>query len=166
MLSEYLLIGLLACTTTLASAPALRWVAIRFGIVATVRDRDIHTAPTPYLGGVAIYAGVVTAYLCANHVGRIADERSQSLADTRTVLLSAGFLMLLGCVALPEGPVRYEAATGADHHHLVCRACGRIVNLPATTGVLPGEVAARSGFEIGYAETVHVGLCRTCRTVS
>lgn len=90
-------------------------------------------------------------------LGRVS---TQTVYDCLDALTSAG---LVRRVALPEGPVRYEAATGAEHHHLVCRSCGRIVNLPATTGHLPGEVAARSGFEIGYAETVHVGLCRTCR---
>ncbi len=90
-------------------------------------------------------------------LGRVS---TQTVYDCLDALTAAG---LVRRVALPEGPVRFEAATGAAHDHLVCRACGRIVNLPAVSGAAPPELVERTGFEVGYAETVHVGLCRACR---
>lgn len=93
-------------------------------------------------------------------LGRVS---TQTVYDCLDALTAAG---LVRRVALPEGPVRYEAATGPAHDHLVCRACGHIVNLPVASGPPPDALAERSGFEIGYVETVHVGLCRTCRSLS
>lgn len=66
-------------------------------------------------------------------------------------------------VALPEGPVRFESTAGPDHHHLVCSSCGQILNVPGTPPSAHRDLVERSGFDVRYAETVHVGLCRDCR---
>src|SRR5512140_1897045 len=52
---------LAALGVTWAVTPAVLRLAVRVGALAVPRSRDVHTAPMPRLGGVAIYLGVVAA---------------------------------------------------------------------------------------------------------
>lgn len=60
---EYLLVFLVAASVTSLAASLLRHVAIRIGMFAQVRARDMHTLPIPYLGGVAMFIGLAVALL-------------------------------------------------------------------------------------------------------
>ena len=44
---EYLLCAFAAATVTYLATAAVRRLAIRIGAVAAVRDRDVHSTPTP-----------------------------------------------------------------------------------------------------------------------
>ena len=65
----------------------------------------------------------------------------------------------------PQGSLaRYEARVGDNHHHLVCRSCGAIVDVDCAVGDTPCLVAADDhGFAIDEAEVVYWGLCPTCQ---
>lgn len=65
---EYLLVMLAAAAATYLLSGLLRRVAIATGVIARVRSRDIHTHPTPYLGGVAMLGGVGVAFLLASRM--------------------------------------------------------------------------------------------------
>jgi Fur family transcriptional regulator, stress-responsive regulator len=59
---------------------------------------------------------------------------------------------------------RFERRVGHNHHHLVCRGCGRTEN----TGCVAGErsclgSAGPHGFVIDEAEVVFWGLCPACQ---
>ena len=54
-----------ACAATYILAGLARMVSIKLGIQAHVRARDMHTHPTPYLGGVAMLGGVAVAFTLA-----------------------------------------------------------------------------------------------------
>lgn len=61
------------------------------------------------------------------------------------------------------GEVLYRACTPTHHHHLICRGCGRTVELEAAAVERwAGQVAA----EHGFVEPEHVvdifGLCAAC----
>ena len=58
---EYLLISLTAAVVTYLLTPAVQRFAIRFGAMAAVRDRDVHAIPTPRMGGLAMFGGMVAA---------------------------------------------------------------------------------------------------------
>ena len=64
----------------------------------------------------------------------------------------------------PAGhPARYETRTGDNHHHLVCRTCGRTEDVDCTVGVAPCLTPAESlGFVVDEAEVVFWGLCSDC----
>jgi Fur family ferric uptake transcriptional regulator len=66
----------------------------------------------------------------------------------------------------PRGSVaRYEARVGDNHHHLVCRQCGAIVDVDCAVGEAPCLTpAADSGYEIGEAEVIYWGRCPDCVT--
>ena len=65
---EYLLVFVVAAVITYAATPFVRWLALVTGAMTAVRDRDIHTFPTPRLGGVAILLGFVAALLVASRL--------------------------------------------------------------------------------------------------
>jgi Fur family transcriptional regulator, stress-responsive regulator len=64
----------------------------------------------------------------------------------------------------PAGsPARYEDRVGDNHHHLICRSCGDMVDVDCATGEAPCLTAAdASGYEIEEAEVVYWGRCPEC----
>jgi Fur family ferric uptake transcriptional regulator len=64
----------------------------------------------------------------------------------------------------PAGsPARYEARVGDNHHHLICRACGQMVDVDCAVGYTPCLTAADdSGYEIDEAEVIYWGRCPEC----
>ncbi len=69
----YILLMLVAAAITYLATPSARWVARRTRAVSAVRARDVHTVPTPRLGGLAITAGIVVAVLVASHMKFLED---------------------------------------------------------------------------------------------
>ncbi len=66
----------------------------------------------------------------------------------------------------PAGsPARYEDRVGDNHHHVICRSCGRMVDTDCAVGYSPCLTAADgSGYEIDEAEVIYWGRCPECRT--
>ena len=62
---EYLLAMLIAAGVTYLVAGLARRFAYMFHAVALVRDRDVHTKPVPYFGGLAMLAGLAASFLVA-----------------------------------------------------------------------------------------------------
>jgi len=59
----YLLALLLSATVAYLMTPLARWCALRWGAITAVRDRDVHAIPTPRLGGMAMFGGILVAIL-------------------------------------------------------------------------------------------------------
>ncbi|MET3975775.1 MraY family glycosyltransferase [Cellulosimicrobium sp. TH-20] len=99
----YLLVMLVAAAVTFLATPFARWVALRTGAITAVRDRDVHTIPTPRLGGLAMLLGLVVAVVFASQmpflesvfVGEVA---GQMVADARIwgIVGAAAIVCLLG----------------------------------------------------------------------
>lgn len=66
----------------------------------------------------------------------------------------------------PAGsPALYEDRVGDNHHHLICRSCGKTVDVDCAVGYRPCLTAADdSGYEIDEAEVIYWGTCPDCRT--
>jgi Fur family ferric uptake transcriptional regulator len=64
----------------------------------------------------------------------------------------------------PAGsPARYEDRVGDNHHHLICRACGRMVDVDCAVGLAPCLTAMDDlGYEIDEAEVIYWGRCPDC----
>jgi Fur family transcriptional regulator, stress-responsive regulator len=64
----------------------------------------------------------------------------------------------------PAGsPARYEDRVGDNHHHLICRGCGSMVDTDCAAGESPCLTAADdSGYEIDEAEVIYWGRCPEC----
>jgi Fur family ferric uptake transcriptional regulator len=58
---------------------------------------------------------------------------------------------------------RYEQRVGDNHHHIICRACRRMVDTDCAVGYAPCLTASNgSGFEIDEAEVIYWGRCPEC----
>lgn len=61
----YLLILLVAAAVTFLATPVVRQLSFRIGALSPVRERDVHSVPTPRLGGLAMLLGVFVALFLA-----------------------------------------------------------------------------------------------------
>lgn len=85
----------------------------------------------------------------------------QSVYDALGLLVAEGLIRRIQ----PAGsPARYEDRVGDNHHHLICRACGRVVDVDCAVGSAPCLTAADDmGYEIDEAEVAYWGRCPDCQ---
>jgi Fe2+ or Zn2+ uptake regulation protein len=58
----------------------------------------------------------------------------------------------------------FETRTLDNHHHLVCRRCGAVVDVDCLAGAVPCLTPAdAAGFVVDEAEVVFWGLCPDCQ---
>lgn len=63
---EYILCLLAAAAVTYLLTPLARELALKWRVVASVRDRDVHDKPTPLLGGLAMVGGLLAGLVLAS----------------------------------------------------------------------------------------------------
>ena len=95
---EYLTVFFVALTVTYLLGVVAREIAYRTGAVAKVRQRDMHEVPVPYFGGIAMYGGLVAAYLVARHLPFLGNAGDQVFDDAGVVLMAGGLVCLLGII--------------------------------------------------------------------
>jgi Fe2+ or Zn2+ uptake regulation protein len=88
----------------------------------------------------------------------------QSVYDALSVLVAARLIRRIQ----PSGsPARFEDRVGDNHHHLICRSCGRVVDIDCAVGAAPCLTAAdNKGYEIDEAEVAYWGRCPDCQATS
>jgi UDP-GlcNAc:undecaprenyl-phosphate GlcNAc-1-phosphate transferase len=94
---DYLYILIIAAAVTYLLTPLVRRGSVAIGALHAARSRDVHTEPTPLLGGVAMYGGLVAGLLVAERLSYL----KQAFPSPRTVvglLLAGGLLVLVGIV--------------------------------------------------------------------
>jgi Fur family ferric uptake transcriptional regulator len=84
----------------------------------------------------------------------------QAVYDALAVLVAEGLVRRIQ----PAGsPARFEDRVGDNHHHLICRTCGRMVDVDCAVGSAPCLTAVDDmGYEIDTAEVTYWGLCPDC----
>ena len=124
----------------------LRVTAARVALLETVRGGD-------HLDADAIATGV------RERVGHVS---LQAVYEALHALTAARLVRRIE----PAGsPARYEGRVGDNHHHLVCRNCGAVVDVDCAVGAAPClDVVDDHGFTIDEAEVVYWGLCPACAT--
>lgn len=85
---------------------------------------------------------------------------TQAVYDALGLLVTEGLLRRIQ----PSGSAaRFEDRVGDNHHHLICRACGRVVDVDCAVGAAPCLTAADGrGYEIDEAEVAYWGRCPDC----
>ncbi|WP_375389058.1 MraY family glycosyltransferase [uncultured Amnibacterium sp.] len=63
-----LLVALCGAVVSFLMSIVMWRVGIRFKLHPEIRDRDVHTRPTPRLGGIAMYTGLLSALLVASQI--------------------------------------------------------------------------------------------------
>ncbi len=91
----YLFIALVAACATYLFTPIVRHLAIRLGAVGEVRKRDVHTIPTPRMGGLAMLCGFLTAMLFASRLDFLQGVFRQN-HQAWIVMVGAILICLLG----------------------------------------------------------------------
>jgi Fur family transcriptional regulator, stress-responsive regulator len=93
--------------------------------------------------------------------GFIGSISRQAVYDTLGVLAGKHLIRRIQ----PAGSAaRYEDRVDDNHHHLICRGCGRMHDIDCAVGATPCLTANDDhGFEIDEAEVIYWGLCPTCR---
>jgi Fur family transcriptional regulator, stress-responsive regulator len=123
---------------------ALRVTRPRVAVLSVVHDRP-HADTDSIIGAVRANLGEVS---------------HQAVYDVLRALTTAG---LVRRIQPPGSVARYEARVGDNHHHLVCRSCGAIVDVDCAVGAAPCLTPSDDhGFTIDEAEVVYRGLCPAC----
>ena len=92
--------------------------------------------------------------------GEIGAISRQAVYDALTAFAERGLVRRIQ----PAGsPARYENRVGDNHHHVICRACGRVADVDCVVGSAPCLTADdSSGYEIEEAEVIYWGRCPDC----
>ena len=104
---EYLLCLLAAVAVTYLVTPIVRVWAFRFGAMAEVRDRDVHSTPTPRWGGIAMFFGLCVSAVLASRLPLM----STIFADSRqftALMTGVAIIVVLGMI---DDRVALDAAT-------------------------------------------------------
>ena len=84
----------------------------------------------------------------------------QSVYDALGVLVEG---QLIRRIQPAGSPARFETRVGDNHHHLICRLCGRVVDVDCAVGSAPCLTATDDqGYEIDEAEVAYWGRCPDC----
>lgn len=95
---------------------------------------------------------------------RIGSVSQQAVYDALGTLVKKGLLRRIQ----PAGsPTLYENRVGDNHHHAICRGCGKTVDVDCAVGRAPCLSAANdSGFVIDEVEVTYWGTCSNCRAAA
>ena len=97
-LRELGLVILVAAAITYLSTGLVRSVLVRTGRVAEIRQRDVHTQPTPSVGGVAMFTGFVSAVFLAQQLPALTRGFAPVTPEMTAVLAGAFAIVLVGIV--------------------------------------------------------------------
>ncbi len=95
---EYLLCLAAAAAVTYLTVPLARALALRWGALAEVRDRDVHDTPTPRLGGLAMLAGLIAGLLLASKLPQMSSVFTGEARAPLALLGGVGIIVALGLV--------------------------------------------------------------------
>ena len=122
----------------------LQVTAQRLAVLRAVSDRPHSTADDIY-NVVRVEIGAISRQAVYDALGALTDK------------------VLLRRIQPAGSPARYEDRVGDNHHHLICRACGRMVDVDCAVGNTPCLTAANdSGYEVDEAEVIYWGRCPEC----
>ena len=92
--------------------------------------------------------------------GEIGTISRQAVYDALSILAEKSIIRRIqpaGSAAL------YEDRVGDNHHHVICRVCGKTVDVDCAVGETPCLTAAdNSGYQIDEAEVIYWGTCPEC----
>ena len=88
----------------------------------------------------------------------------QAVYDALNVLVDTGLVRRIQPVG---SPARYEDRVGDNHHHVICRDCGKLADVDCAVGSAPCLTAADDHrFRIDEADVAYWGQCPACQSGS
>jgi Fur family ferric uptake transcriptional regulator len=133
---------------------------------ALLRERGLHVTAQR----IAVLRAVsAEPHITADAVAEVVREEIGSIS-LQSVYDALGLLVAEGLIRRiqPAGSAaRFEDRVGDNHHHLICRVCGRLVDVDCAVGRAPCLDASNTrGYEIDEAEVAYWGRCPDCQTKS
>ncbi len=64
-----LVLALISALVTFGMSVVVYRLSPKYRLYPKIRDRDVHTRPTPRLGGIAMFLGIVVAFLATSVPG-------------------------------------------------------------------------------------------------
>ncbi|ACQ81483.1 ferric uptake regulator, Fur family [Beutenbergia cavernae DSM 12333] len=143
--------GDLGATADVADVAALRSRGLRVtrprvAVLASLREHP-HASAEDLVRDVAARLGHVSV---------------QAVYDVVAVLTDGGLVRRVD----PAGATsaRYEIDTRDNHHHLVCRRCGAVVDVPCAVGHTACLTPSLDhGFTLTESEVTYWGICPACQ---
>jgi Fur family transcriptional regulator, stress-responsive regulator len=120
------------------------------------------TAPRVAVLDVLVLNPHATVDLVAREVrARLGSVSTQAVYDVLGACVEAGLVRRIE----PAGsPALFETRTGDNHHHMVCRVCGRTTDVDCASGSRPCLTPSDdAGYALDEAEVVFWGLCPGCQ---
>ncbi|MBA2775072.1 MAG: transcriptional repressor [Nocardioidaceae bacterium] len=127
----------------------------------------IGARPTRQRKAVAAALAEVDVFRSAQEIHQLLRDRGEDVGlttvyRTLTALAEAGEIDVLRA---PDGESVYRQCSTGHHHHLVCRTCGRTVEIE---GPAVESWATKTARAHGFAEVEHTleifGTCESCAT--
>lgn len=86
----------------------------------------------------------------------------QAVYDALAILTEHGLVRRIQ----PAGsPALFDPRVGDNHHHAICRGCGRVADVDCSAGEAPClHAAGDSGYVVDEAEILFWGSCPACAT--
>ena len=133
-MKDYVLTLLVAAAVTYMLTPLVRQAAVRFGAMHAPRERDVHTAPVPRGGGVAMYLGLAAGLFVAEQIPQLRSAFG-STGMVQGLLLAGGLLVAIGVIDDRWGMSALTKAAGQVAAGAILVATGTQLNwLPEPGG--------------------------------
>lgn len=97
-LRELALVLFVGCAITYLATGIVRTIMLRFGQVNAPRERDVHQVPTPRLGGVAMFTGMIIAIITASQLPALTRGFPPITPDMAAVVAAAFIIVVVGVI--------------------------------------------------------------------
>lgn len=97
-----LVLALVTAVVTFLISIAVYKTALRFKLYPSIRERDVHTRPTPRLGGVAMFLGVVVAFVISFLIASHFPLLAVIFADPTPVYAILGASLLIVVIGVAD----------------------------------------------------------------
>ena len=137
----------------LDAAALLRAAGLRVTVQRVAVLGALHAHPHATVDAVALHTRRV-----------LGSVSTQAVYDVLRVCTDAG---LVRRIEPARSPALFETRVRDNHHHLVCRSCGDVVDVDCSLGAAPCLLPSDPhGFLVDEAEVVFWGRCSNCLTTS
>lgn len=76
----FIALALLAALVSFVGSVLVWKLSLKFRLYPKIRERDVHTRPTPRLGGIAMFVGILVAFAAAAFVSSLGPNRFSNVA--------------------------------------------------------------------------------------
>ena len=96
-MADHLLVATVAFATVAALTPLVRWAARRVGALKQPGERHVHLGPTPTLGGLGLFAGLLVGIAVGSRLDTFSDVFGGT-SEPEAIVLAGALVVVLGVV--------------------------------------------------------------------